>query len=141
MSSSGMFPADDLVVVELGELMVEGQRLGVLVDLAFPAQRGDRGHFRAVYDRDALEEVGGQLLGGIRRRGIVQAISSMHLLQYLGGLAHIFLDRLDQTQVFQAGGDGHGQPAHGSPGLQAAGNLDERQVVLGRRSRRPCRRC
>ena len=59
-------PADDLVVVELGELVLEGVLLGVLVDLALPAV-GDRdGQLAAVDQRHGAGDLLGDL-GGARR--------------------------------------------------------------------------
>ena len=98
-SVGGALPADDLVVVELGQLVREGRDLGVLVDLRLPAV-GDRrrqarrrrstgivpcsarasvlasavlGRLRAPLDDELLEVVGGDVdLGGHPRPDAAQ---------------------------------------------------------------------
>ena len=56
-------PADELVVVELGEFVKEAGLLGVLVDLGLPAVGDGRGEAGAVDDRRGAEKATCDLLG------------------------------------------------------------------------------
>jgi len=64
----GPGPADDLVVVELGNRVVEGGQLRVLVDLALPAIGDRRGQPAAVEERHRAVDPGGDLLGPREQR-------------------------------------------------------------------------
>ena len=127
----GALPADDLVVVELGQLVVERRDLGVLVELGLPAV-GDRlRQAGAGDDRHAVGEPARERLGlGVLRP--VGAPLDDEVLEVVGG--DVELGAHPRPGAAQARdlecGDGHVRDRGAR--LKAAGDRDHGDAVRAR---------
>src|SRR5487761_2465867 len=124
----GALPSGQLVVVELGQIVVEARLLGVLVDLRLPAV-GDRARQAGSCDhRGRPEQAPGDLLGE-RVLGRVGAPFGDQLLQMRGG--HVDLGGQPGTGAAE-GGDLERSDDHvgdGCPRLEACRQRYHRDAV------------
>ena len=84
---------DHRVVVQLGHHIERRPVLGILVPLALCAPRHDPHHACAVHERDAAEQLDGDLLGVVRLRALVDALFQLRevserRVDIVGEIAH-----------------------------------------------------
>ena len=122
-------PAHELVVVQLRQLVEEGRRLGVLVDLALPAPGDGRRGTGAVDDRQPLVETAREGLRGILLIGAGGGEDRVVGVELRRGAGDVGGVLRAQAGSLQGGEQRHRQGAHGGARLAAAGHEDERQAL------------
>ncbi len=122
-------PAHELVVIQLGQLVPEGRRLGVLVDLTLPAPGDGTGGSSAVRDDEPVLQAPGQRLGGVALLAALRAEDRIALLELRGSRGDVARMLVAQPGGLQGGQQGHREQADGGARLAAPGDEHQRHAL------------
>ena len=128
----GRYPADHLVVVQLGHRRVPGRHLCVLVELGLPAHRGHGADpLGPPAHRDPIPEPGRKLLRGVLGLGHLGSEARAQLVDRGDGLLDIRRQRREQPRRLQRTEHRERQVAEGGTRLEPGGHPRRGDLVLG----------